>query len=128
MKNIFLDSTFAKNTVSRKEYIFQCQLILFKFIGALVDQIYDIFMIVSLILINQYILALLFFLTDFVPGVFTVWQKYLSENKTWRKSHLLLVCHPINMIVWPLIVVFYPSEKNRNQLEVFKVLSNFVYN
>ena len=128
MKNIFLDSTFAKNTVSRKEYIFQCQLILFKFIGALVDQIYDIFMIVSLILINQYILALLFFLTDFVPGLFTVWQKYLSENKTWRKSYLLLVCHPINMIVWPLIVVFYPSEKNRNQLEVFKVLSNFVYN
>jgi hypothetical protein len=128
MKNIFLDSTFAKNTVSRKEYIFQCQLILFKFIGALVDQIYDIFMIVSLILINQYILALLFFLTDFVPGLFTVWQKYLSENKIWRKSYLLLVCHPINMIVWPLIVVFYPSEKNRNQLEVFKVLSNFVYN
>ena len=128
MKNIFLDSTFAKNTVSRKEYIFQCQLILFKFIGALVDQIYDIFMIVSLILINQYILALLFFLTDFVPGVFTVWQKYLSENKIWRKSYLFLVCHPINMIVWPLIVVFYPSEKNRNQLEVFKVLSNFVYN
>jgi len=119
MKNIFLDSTFAKNTVSRKEYIFQCQLILFKFIGALVDQIYDIFMIVSLILINQYILALLFFLTDFVPGLFTVWQKYLSENKIWRKSYLLLVCHPINMIVWPLIVVFYPSEKNRNQLEVF---------
>ena len=128
MKNIFLDSTFAKNTVSRKEYIFQCQLILFKFIGALVDQIYDIFMIASLILINQNILALLFFLTDFVPGLFTVWQKYLSENKTWRKSYLLLVCHPINMIVWPLIVVFYPSEKNRNQLEVFKVLSNFVYN
>ena len=128
MKNIFLDSTFAKNTVSRKEYIFQCQLILFKFIGALVDQIYDIFMIVSLILINQYILALLFFLTDFVPGLFTVWQKYLSENKIWRKSYFLLVCHPINMIVWPLIVVFYPSEKNRNQLEVFKVLSNFVYN
>jgi hypothetical protein len=128
MKNIFLDSTFAKNTVSRKEYIFQCQLILFKFIGALVDQIYDIFMIVSLILINQYILALLFFLTDFVPGLFTVWQKCLSENKIWRKSYLLLVCHPINMIVWPLIVVFYPSEKNRNQLEVFKVLSNFVYN
>ena len=128
LKNIFLDSTFAKNTVSRKEYIFQCQLILFKFIGALVDQIYDIFMIVSLILINQYILALLFFLTDFVPGLFTVWQKYLSENKIWRKSYLLLVCHPINMIVWPLIVVFYPSEKNRNQLEVFKVLSNFVYN
>jgi hypothetical protein len=128
MKNIFLDSTFAKNTVSRKEYIFQCQLILFKFIGALVDQIYDIFMIVSLILINQYILALLFFLTDFVPGLFTVWQKYLSKNKIWRKSYLLLVCHPINMIVWPLIVVFYPSEKNRNQLEVFKVLSNFVYN
>jgi hypothetical protein len=119
MKNIFLDSTFAKNTVSRKEYLFQCQLILFKFIGALVDQIYDIFMIVSLILINQYILALLFFLTDFVPGLFTVWQKYLSENKIWRKSYLLLVCHPINMIVWPLIVVFYPSEKNRNQLEVF---------
>jgi hypothetical protein len=128
MKNIFLDSTFAKTTVSRKEYLFQCQLILFKFIGALVDQIYDIFMIVSLILINQYILALLFFLTDFVPGLFTVWQKYLSENKIWRKSYLLLVCHPINMIVWPLIVVFYPSEKNRNQLEVFKVLSNFVYN
>jgi hypothetical protein len=127
MKNIFLDSTFAKNTVSRKEYLFQCQLILFKFIGALVDQIYDIFMIVSLILINQYILALLFFLTDFVPGLFTVWQKYLSENKIWRKSYLLLVCHPINMIVWPLIVVFYPSEKNRNQLEVFKVLSSLVY-
>ena len=127
LKNIFLDSTFAKNTVSRKEYIFQCQLILFKFIGALVDQIYDIFMIVSLILINQYILALLFFLTDFVPGLFTVWQKYLSENKIWRKSYLLLVCHPINMIVWPLIVVFYPSEKNRNQLEVFKILSSLVY-
>ena len=119
MKNIFLDLTFATNTVSRKEYLIQCQLILFQFIGALVDQIYDIFMIVSLILINQYILALLFFLTDFVPGLFTVWQKYLSENKIWRKSYLLLVCHPINMIVWPLIVVFYPSEKNRNQLEVF---------
>ncbi len=123
--NIFLDSTFAKNTVSRKEYIFQCQLIRFKFIGALVDQIYDIFMIVSLILINQNILALLFFLTDFVPGVFTVWQKYLSENKIWRKSYLLLVCHPINMIVWPLIVVFYPSEKNRNQLEVFLNFKQF---
>ena len=127
-KKILLDSTFTKKTVSRKEYLFKCQLILFKFIGALVDQIYDIFMIVSLILINQNILALLFFLTDFVPGLFTVWQKYLSENKIWRKSYLLLVCHPINMIVWPLIVVFYPSEKNRNQLEVFKVLSNFVLN
>ena len=124
-KNIFLDSTFAKNTVSRKEYIFQCQLILFKFIGALVDQIYDIFMIVSLILINQNILALLFFLTDFVPGLFTVWQKYLSENKIWRKSYLLLVCHPINMIVWPLIVVFYPSDKNRNQLEVYLNFKQF---
>ncbi len=128
MKNIFLELTSATNTVSRKEYLFQCQLILFKFIGALVDQIYDIFMIVSLILINQYLLALLFFLTDFVPGLFTVWQKYLAENKTWRNGHLLLVCHPINMIVWPLIVVFYPSEKNRTQLEVFKILSNFVHN
>jgi hypothetical protein len=76
-------------------------------------------MIVSLILINQYVLAFLFFLTDFVPGLFTVWQKYLSENKTWRKSHLLLLCHPINMIVWPLLVVFHPSDQNKDQLEVF---------
>jgi len=116
---IFLDLTSAKKTVSKKEYIFQCQLILLKFIGALVDQIYDIFMIVSLILIKQYILALLFFLTDFVPGLFTVWQKYLSENQTWRKSYFLLLCHPINMIIWPLIVVFRPNEGNKNQLEVF---------
>ncbi len=124
-KKILLDSTFTKKTVSRKEYLFKCQLILFKFIGALVDQIYDIFMIVSLILINQNILALLFFLTDFVPGLFTVWQKYLSENKTWRKSYLLLLCHPVNMIVWPLIIFFYPSEKNKNQLEVFSILSKY---
>ncbi len=115
----FLESPSAMATNSRKEYLYGCQLILFKFIGALVDQIYDIFMIISLILINQYILALLFFLTDFVPGLFTVWQKYLSENKIWRKSYVLLLCHPINMIVWPLIVVFYPSDENKNQLEVY---------
>jgi hypothetical protein len=76
-------------------------------------------MIISLLLINQKTLAFLFFLTDFVPGLFTVWQKYLFENKTWRKSNLFLLCHPVNMIVWPLIVVFHPSEKNKNQLEVF---------
>jgi hypothetical protein len=116
---LFLDSTSSKDESPRKEYLFQCQLILVKFIGALVDQIYDIFMIVSLLVINQHILAFLFFLTDFVPGLFTVWQKYLSEKKTWRKSHLLLLCHPVNMIVWPLIVVFHPSDKNKNQLEVF---------
>ncbi len=123
---LFIDSTSSKDTSPRKEYLFQCQLILVKFIGALVDQIYDIFMIVSLFVINQYILAFLFFLTDFLPGLFTVWQKYLSENKTWSKSHLLLLCHPVNMIVWPLIVVFHPSDKNKNQLEVFfSISSNF---
>jgi hypothetical protein len=78
-------------------------------------------MIVSLLLIQEYALAFLFFLTDFAPGVFTVWQKYLSESQTWTKNHLLLLCHPINMIIWPLIVLFCPSEKNRSQLEVFLI-------
>jgi hypothetical protein len=116
---IFLESASSKKTVSRKHYLFLCQLILVNFIGALVDQIYDMFMIVSLILINQYTLAFLFFLTDFAPGLFTVWQKYLSEDQRWSKSYLLLLCHPINMVVWPLIVVFRPTDKNKNQLEVF---------
>jgi hypothetical protein len=125
---IFLESASAKKTVSRKYYLFLCQLILVNFIGALVDQIYDMFMIVSLILINQYTLAFLFFLTDFVPGLFTVWQKYLSEDQRWRKSYLLLLCHPINMVVWPLIVVFRPTEKNKNQLEVFiSIFKQFFY-
>jgi len=98
--------------------LFMFQLIFFKFFGAIVDQVYDLYLIVSLIRENEPVFALLFFLSDFVPGLFTVWQSYLSENKTYKNKHLLLCCHPFNMIVWPLIVAFDPNKKKTTQLEV----------
>jgi hypothetical protein len=94
------------------------QLIFFKFFGALVDQVYDLYLIASLLKKNEPIFALLVFLSDLVPGLFTVWQSYLSENKRWKKKHLLLCCHPINMILWPIIVALDPTTKKKNQLEV----------
>jgi hypothetical protein len=96
------------------------QLVIFKFLGAIVDQVYDLYLITSLVKKNETVFALLFFLSDFVPGLFTVWQSYLSENKRWKKKHLLLCCHPMNMIVWPLIVAFDPTTKKKKQLEVRK--------
>jgi hypothetical protein len=103
---------------SRQQYLFIFQLIFFKFFGAVVDQAYDIYLIISLTIAKEHIFALLFFLTDFVPGLFTVWQSYLRENKTLKKKHLLLCCHPLNMILWPIIVAFDPNTKKKNQLEV----------
>jgi hypothetical protein len=54
---------------SREDYIFHLQLIFFKFLCALIDQSYDVSLTVALVLDQQFIFALLLFMTDFIPGM-----------------------------------------------------------
>jgi hypothetical protein len=84
--------------VSKKEYLLKLRMILFMFTGALVDQGYDLAMIVTLVIHGENTFALLFILTDFTPGMLTMWQRYRMDKK-WNWNTLSLCCHPINMIV-----------------------------
>ena len=104
--------------VSKREFVLQFQLILLNFVGAVIDQSYDLYMVTSLLILKQNTFAILFLMADIIPGVFTVLQKYFSSNKVWNHKMLLLACHPINMVVWPIKAAFNPTQFNLEQLEV----------
>jgi hypothetical protein len=93
---------------------------LFKFIGAIIDQTYDIHMIIFLVNQGQNIFALLFLLADLIPGLLIAWQKFVINEKRWKWKILLFVFHPANMLVWPIIVAVRPNKKNQNTFEVKK--------
>jgi hypothetical protein len=101
--------------------ILKLKIFLFNFVLAVENLSFNICLIVLLFLKSQNLFAILLCLIEFLPGAFTVWQKYLSEDRIWSKKFLFLWCHPVNVVVWPLITIRNPSETNRTQLKV----SNF---
>ena len=106
------------NLPTAKSYRMRLQLILIKFVSAVVDQSFDLYMINILLTKNQPIFAFFYLLTDLIPGLFTMWQRYQNANFKWNWTILALCCHPINMIVWPVKAAFDPSDYNIQQLEV----------
>ena len=123
----------TKMKFSFEEFIFKFQIILVKFLVSVQNQSFNLCLIVFLFVKSQNTFAILLFLIEFLSGAFTVWQKYLTENKItgingineicgtnriWSKKILFLWCHPFNVVAWPLIVVHNPSETNRKQLKV----------
>jgi hypothetical protein len=98
--------------------IIKLRTILLNFLFALENQSFNLCLVILLFLKCQTTFAILLCLVEFLPGVFTVWQKYLSECQTWNKKVICLWCHPANVIVWPLKVASKASEENIQQLQV----------
>ena len=110
--------------------IIKLQTIFFKFLFSLENQSFNICLIILLFLKSQNLFAILLCLAEFLPGVLTVWQKYLSEDgiswingisgfsRIWNQKIFFLWFHPINVVVWPLVVAFDASDKNIEQLQV----------
>ena len=91
-------------------------LILIKFIGAIIDQTYDIHMVIFLLNKNENAFAVLFLLADIIPGLLIAWQKFSEKGLSVK---IALFCfHPINVLVWPIIVALKPNERNQNTFEV----------
>jgi hypothetical protein len=104
--------------LSRDECILKLNIFLLNFVLALENLSFNICLIVLLFVKSQNLFAVLLCLIEFLPGAFTVWHKYLSENRTWNKKFLFLWCHPVNVVVWPLMTIHNPNESNRTQLKV----------
>jgi hypothetical protein len=104
---------------SSNECIWKLNILLFNFVLAVENLSFNTCLIVLLFSKSQILFAILLCIIEFLPGAFTVWQKYLSEDRIWNKKFLLLLwCHPVNVVVWPLITIHNPSETNRRQLKV----------
>ncbi len=106
---------------STDECILKLNIFLFNFVLSAENLSFNVCLIVLLFLKSQNLFAILLCLIEFLPGAFAVWQKYLSEDRIWNKKFLWLWCHPVNVVIWPLITIHNPSETNRRQLKV----SNF---
>ena len=79
-------------------------ILILKFIGAIVDQSYDIYMIVFLANKGQSTFAVFFLLADLLPAVLIMWQIFLNNKKKCSWNILCYCCHPINMLIRPMIV------------------------
>jgi len=53
----------------------------------------------------------LVYLTDLLPAAFVMWQRFVANGNQWKWNILFLSCHPLNMVVWPLVAAFKPSKE-----------------
>ena len=91
------------------------------FTGALIGQVYNLAMLLMLIVSDEYKFAFFFFMTNFSPGLFTMWQRYITDNK-WNWKIFSLCCHPMNMIVWPIKTALNSNQYNKDLLEVASIM------
>ena len=90
----------------------------FNFISDLLHQGYAIFIIATLIGLNQKIFAILFTVNSCIPGFFTMLHQFQSDNRIWNWKVLTFCVHPINLIIWPFSTIFSHSEQKIKQLKV----------
>ena len=106
--------------MEKSEYLFKLKFIAL-FLFSLFDQFFDTKIMIVLLSKGHPIPALLFLLTDLLPGVIFMLRLLHRDNWKWNWKRLLYSCHPINMIVWPIIVICNPSEKNKAMIQVRKI-------
>ncbi len=112
---------------SKSDYLQKLQLILLKFIGALNDQCYDIYIVVDLLGSGHYFFALFFIVADLSPALFIMRQQYIFHQRIWRWRILYFAFHPINMLIWPLFVAFRPTVENNKLFNVRLYYSNLIF-
>jgi len=59
-----------------------------------------------------------YFLIDLLPATFVMWQRFVANGNQWTWKILLLSFHPFNMVIWPLVAAFKPSEKTLSIVDV----------
>ena len=113
--------------MSRTTYRTRLLMIFWKLAYAVIDQIYDISVVVFLVKEGRLVLASLILLVDLVPGFLIMWNKFNINQRKCSGSIFLFICHPVNMIVWPLFVAWKPTDQNKQCLEVDLVSLNFQF-
>ena len=107
----FIDTTKERPRISKSTYTEFVHLILWKFVFAIVDQSYDISMVVLLFGTNQLVFGSLFLMSDLTPALPVMWQIF-AQNKHQKWKIPLFACHPVNMILWPIIVACHAPVEN----------------